>query len=495
MSARKAAARKGPELIVAANRGPVSFHADTSGEPVVTRGAGGLVTVLTTMLRYHDGVWVAMALSPEEKELAAKGKSVSVDLDGEHYRVRYVTTDKRSYDRYYNIVANPMLWFIQHYLWDLGRHPDITQNEIDAWTKGYVPVNELFAKAIVDELDGDGDGKIVIMHDYHLYATAPRVRAAAPRAFLQQFVHIPWAQSDYWRVLPRALRDDIFNGLLANDIVSFHTQHYVENFLHGCLDLLDADVDEKHKTVTVGERIVWVRAYPVSIDAEMLYDAVRSQRVAREERKLLQRRRRYLVVRVDRMDLSKNILRGFKAFDRFLDLYPQFKELVTFVALLQPSREDVEEYAEYRRRVMQVVAEINTKHGNTDWMPIDVRIQDNFPATLAAYKHFDALMVNATYDGMNLVAKEGALLNEHDGVLILSENTGAFEELGAFAVPVNPFDIEEQAEALHVALTMPAEERHARLESIRGVVEGNSIDKWIGAQFADFDRKRAKEKK
>ena len=495
MSARKAAARKGPELIVAANRGPVSFHADTSGEPVVTRGAGGLVTVLTTMLRYHDGVWVAMALSPEEKELAAKGKSVSVDLDGEHYRVRYVTTDKKSYDRYYNIVANPMLWFIQHYLWDLGRHPDITQNEIDAWTKGYVPVNELFAKAIVDELDGDGDGKIVIMHDYHLYATAPRVRAAAPRAFLQQFVHIPWAQSDYWRVLPRALRDDIFNGLLANDIVSFHTQHYVENFLHGCLDLLDADVDEKNKTVTVGERTVWVRAYPVSIDAEMLYDAVRSQRVAREERKLLQRRRRYLVVRVDRMDLSKNILRGFKAFDRFLDLYPRFKELVTFVALLQPSREDVEEYAEYRRRVMQVVAEINTKHGNTDWMPIDVRIQDNFPATLAAYKHFDALMVNATYDGMNLVAKEGALLNEHDGVLILSENTGAFEELGAFAVPVNPFDIEEQAEALHVALTMPAEERHARLESIRGVVEGNSIDKWIGAQFADFDRKRAKEKK
>ena len=163
--------------------------------------------------------------------------------------------------------------------------------------------------------------------------------------------------------------------------------------------------------------------------------------------------------------------------------------------LFRSSREDVEEYAEYRRRVMQVVAEINTKHGNTDWMPIDVRIQDNFPATLAAYTHFDALMVNATYDGMNLVAKEGALLNEHDGVLILSENTGAFEELGAFAVPVNPFDIEEQAEALHTALTMPAEQRHARLESIRGVVEGNSIEKWIAAQFADFDRKRAKEKK
>ena len=304
-------------------------------------------------------------------------------------------------------------------------------------------------------------------------------------------MHIPWAQSDYWRVLPREIREEIFSSLLANDIVAFHTRHYVENFLHGCLDLLDVDVDEKAKTVTVGDHTVWVRAYPVSIDAEMLYDAVRSQRVAREERKLLQRRRRYLVVRVDRMDLSKNILRGFKAFDRFLDLHPEFKELITFVALLQPSREDVEEYAEYKARVMQVVAEINTKHGNTDWMPVDVRVHDNFPATLAAYKNFDVLMVNATFDGMNLVAKEGALLNEHDGVLILSENTGAFEELGAFVVPVNPFDIEEQAQALHKALTMPAEDRRARLENIRAVVEGNSIEKWIAAQFADFDAKRS----
>jgi trehalose 6-phosphate synthase len=490
MSGTTSRAKKRPELIVAANRGPVSFHADPKGEPVVTRGAGGLVTVLTTMLRHHEGVWVAMALSPEEVELAQHDQSVSVDLDGDHYHVRYVTADKKTYNRYYNIVANPMLWFIQHYLWDLGRHPDITQNEIDAWRLGYMPVNGLFADAIVDEIGGDGDGTIVIMHDYHLYTTAPRVRAAAPKAFLQQFVHIPWAQSDYWRILPREIREEIFSSLLANDIVAFHTRHYVENFIHGCLDLLDVDVDEKAKTVTVGDHTVWVRAYPVSIDAEMLYDAVRSQRVAREERKLLQRRRRYLVVRVDRMDLSKNILRGFKAFDRFLDLHPEFKELITFVALLQPSREDVEEYAEYKARVMQVVAEINTKHGNTDWMPVDVRVHDNFPATLAAYKNFDVLMVNATFDGMNLVAKEGALLNERDGALILSENTGAFEELGAFVVPVNPFDIEEQAQALYKALTMPPEDRRARLESIRAVVEGNSIDKWIAAQFADFDAKR-----
>ena len=158
---------------------------------------------------------------------------------------------------------------------------------------------------------------------------------------------------------------------------------------------------------------------------------MRSARVARAERELLERRREYLLVRVDRLDLSKNILRGFLAFDRFLELHPEFKGRITFLARLQPSREDVEEYVAYRDRVMRLVAEINTRHGNTDWMPIDVRIEDNFPATLAAYRHYDALMVNAIFDGMNLVAKEGALVNTLDGVLILSENTGAFEEIGA----------------------------------------------------------------
>jgi trehalose 6-phosphate synthase len=494
-SAKGAKRGKGDEpprelsLVVAANRGPVSFHSDPSGEPVVTRGAGGLVTVLTAMLRYHPGVWVAAALSPEEEGLAGQEKSVEVELEGDLYRVRYVAPDHEAYHRYYNIIANPILWFIQHYLWDLGRHPDISQNELDAWRLGYVPVNKLFAEAVLDELGGDGAGKVVVFHDYHLYTAAAEVRKGAPKAFLQQFVHIPWVQSDYWRVLPSELREEIFSGLLANDIVAFHTQHYVDNFLQGCIDVLDAEVDHREKTVTFEGRTIWVRAYPVSIDPDVLYDAVSSERVVREEQKLLQRRRRYLMVRVDRLDLSKNIIRGFKAFDRFLDLHPEFKEIITFLALMQPSREDVEEYVEYRTRVMNTVAKINTKHGNTDWMPIDARIQDNFPRALAAYKHYDVLMVNATIDGMNLVAKEGALVNERDGVVILSENTGAFEEIGAFSVPVNPFDIEEQAEAIHTALTMPQEERAARAANIRAVVEGNSIEKWIAAQFVDVERK------
>ncbi len=306
-------------------------------------------------------------------------------------------------------------------------------------------------------------------------------------------MHIPWPQSDYWRVLPRDIREQIFSSLLANDVVAFHTQHYVDSFLQGCVDVLDAAIDPHENAVLLGDRTVWVRAYPVSIDPEVLERAVRSTRVARAERELLEHRREYLVVRVDRLDLSKNILRGFLAFDRFLELHPEFKGRITFLAHLQPSREDVEEYVAYRERVMHLVAEINTRHGNTDWMPIDVRLEDNFPAALAAYRHYDALMVNAIFDGMNLVAKEGALVNTLDGVLILSENTGAFEEIGSLAVAVNPFDIEDQAEAIYRALTMPEPEKAARAKAIRGVVLGNSVEKWVGAQWRDIERKRALE--
>jgi trehalose 6-phosphate synthase len=276
---------------------------------------------------------------------------------------------------------------------------------------------------------------------------------------------------------------------LANDIVAFHTSHYVDNFLRCCADLLDLEVDARRGAVLLGDREVWVRAYPVSIDPAMLRGPAEDRRVLSEERELLARRRDHLLVRVDRLDLSKNIIRGFLAFDRFLDLHPEFRERITFLALLQPSREDVEEYIEYRARVLRTVEQVNTKQGTTDWMPIDLRIQDNFPATLAAYRNYDALMVNAIFDGMNLVAKEGAIVNRRDGVLILSENTGAFEELSAFCVPVNPFDIEEQAQAIHRALTMPAPERGALAGQIRAVVARNSIDKWIAAQFADIDAK------
>ncbi len=205
-----------------------------------------------------------------------------------------------------------------------------------------------------------------------------------------------------------------------------------------------------------------MRAYPLSIDADRLFGASESEEVAEYERELLRRRRDHLIIRVDRADLSKNVLRGFTAFDTFLEQHPEFREKVTFIAHLQPSRLDVPEYAEYMERIEALVAVVNHRHGTTDWMPIDLRIYENFPEAVARYRQFDLLMVNSLFDGMNLVAKEAPAVNTRDGVVMLSENTGAHEELGDCTLSVNPFDIQEQADTIHRALTMDPEEKALR---------------------------------
>ena len=206
-------------------------------------------------------------------------------------------------------------------------------------------------------------------------------------------------------------------------------------------------------------REVWVRAYPLPISAETFHRTAQRPAVHEYEREILRRRREHLILRVDRADLSKNILRGFAAFDLFLEQHPEFQEQVTFIAHLIPSRQDVPEYAEYLERIEALVAVVNHRHGTTDWMPIELRLRENLEEAISAYKHYDLLMVNAMFDGMNLIAKEGPLVNERHGVSLLSENTGAHEELAEFALSVNPFDVQEQADAIHGALTMSAVER------------------------------------
>ncbi|MEK7817354.1 MAG: trehalose-6-phosphate synthase, partial [Actinomycetota bacterium] len=395
-------------------------------------------------------------------------------------------------NRFYNIIANPIIWFIQHYLWDLSVVPDIRPNEKAAWEDGYQVVNRQFAEAICDELERRRDeNPVVMLHDYHLYTCPAIVRERHPEAFLHQFIHIPWPQSDSWRVLPRFIRKAVMGGLLANDIVAFHTKKYVRNFLVCCEEIMGYDVDHARSLVHADGREVVVRAYPISIDADEFESLAGSGPVLAEEEKIKKQRREFLLLRIDRVDLSKNIVRGFKAFDMFLERHPEFRERITFLALLQPSREDVEEYVEYRRKIMRAVEVINTKHGTTDWMPIDVRMQDNFDRSVAAYKQYDVLLVNAIYDGMNLIAKEAGIVNRRDGVLILSENTGAHEELGEYAISVNPFDLERQAEAIYQALTMPEDEKRRRAGMIRETVKDNDIHKWVETQFADIKAKVA----
>jgi trehalose 6-phosphate synthase len=238
-------------------------------------------------------------------------------------------------------------------------------------------------------------------------------------------------------------------------------------------------------------REVWVRAYPISIDPGEFEDLAQSEDVLEQERfvKCLPGK---LLLRVDRTDLSKNVVRGFQAYGRMLERHPEMRGEVTFLAQLQPSRTDIREYAAYMEAVGTTAEEVNEEYGTGSWMPIELFMEDNFPRSVAAYKNYDVLLVNAVRDGMNLVAKEAAVVNEKNGVLVLSENAGAHEELGEYALTVNPYDIDEQADSIYAALSMPEEERGRRAKALRETVDSNTIEDWVEAQIQDIEAYRGR---
>jgi trehalose 6-phosphate synthase len=471
----------------------VTFGRDADGSRVPRRGGGGLVTALRSLVAHHDVTWIASAMTEEDRVVAAEHGPAAVPEtagDGSRYRLRLVAHDPQAYDWYYNVVANPTLWFAQHYLWPLALAPNIDRGLHHAWAEGYVAVNQSFADAVVDELEHEPEAA-VFFHDYHLYVAPALVRERVPGATLAHFVHIPWPQPDYWRVLPEPIRRVLHEGILANDVVSFHTPRWRLNFLRCCEDIARADADFDEGEVTVGGRVVSVRSRPISVDPAEFEGLASSPAVLAEEERIVAERPEFLVVRVDRTDPSKNVVRGFRAFELFLEAHPELWRRVVMLTLLDPSRQDIPEYAEYLGAIQREARRVNDRFQGEGWTPVELKIEDNFPQSVAAYKQYDALVVNAIFDGMNLVAKEAPLVNERAGVLILSENAGAHEELGEWAVTVNPFDVFGQAEAIHRALTMPAADRRRRLDAIRAHVREHDIAHWIELQLADVDAARA----
>jgi trehalose 6-phosphate synthase len=453
------------KLIVVSNRGPVSFGRDGSGARVVRRGGGGLVTALRGLLAHHDVTWIASATTDEDRAVAAEFGGAPIEEAS--CRLRLVAHDPEAYDRFYNQVANPLIWFVQHYLWDLAERPDIDRV---AWS-GYETVNRNFAQAVLEELDRN-PGAAVFFHDYHLYLAPALVRKRRPDAVLAHFVHVPWPQSDYWHVLPDDLRRAVHDGLLANDVVGFHTERWRRNFERSCDDVVG------------GIGATHVVAHGISIDPAEFDAVAQSDEVRAAGDALFAERPAQIVLRVDRTDPSKNIVRGFRALAALFEAHPEHRGRVVMLALLDPSRQDIPEYVDYRAELEATAAEVNARFPGA----VDLRIRDNFPQTVAAYIDYDVLFVNAVYDGMNLIAKEAPLVNRRDGVLVLSENAGAHEELGPWALTVNPFDVEGQAEALHRALTMPADERHTRHAAICEHVRAHDVNDWLSEILADLDR-------
>ena len=469
MSQRTTARRK---LLVVANRAPVTYEGG-----VAKRGGGGLVTALAGLIAHHDVTWVASAMSDEDRALAIDrgGAWEERTRDGDRYRLRFVVHDSPAYELFYNVVANPALWFVQHRLPLRPLGPEFRA----AWDEGYVPVNEAFAAATLEELEREPDAA-VLFHDYHLYLAPRLVRNARPSDVSSHFVHIPWPEPDAWSPLPLELTEAIHAGLLANNVVGFHTERWRRAFLE-CVD--DFVPDGVGSTRTV--------ARPIGVDAQEFERRADDATVLERQAEIEAWRPEQLVVRVDRVDPSKNIVRGFEAFELLLERHPELHGKVAFLALLAPSREDIAEYAAYTAEIEAAAAAVNGRFARDGWTPVRLDVADDFPRSLAGYKEFDVLLVNPVFDGLNLVAKEAFLLNERHGALVLSENAGAHEELGEWAVTVDPFDVSGQADALYEALTLPAGERRRRADAIRAHVRTHDIREWIDAQLRDLDAVRS----
>ena len=386
---------------------------------------------------------------------------------------------------YYSVIANPVLWFIQHYLWDLGNEPVIDERIHQAWTDGYVQVNLQMAERVIELAHAHSEPPLVLIHDYQLYLVGRIVRDAVPDAIIQHFIHVPWPTAQYWKVLPMHMRDRIIEGLLGCNIIGFQSSRDVRNFLLTVEENMGLQVDEHERAVVSEGRIVYARHYPISVDVGATERLASSRGVKRQEQDIAEWRPPFLIARIDRTDPSKNIVRGFIAYDKLLRYHPDLRGQVQFWAFLQPSRQDVAAYVRYLRQIRQTAARINSDLGTADWQPIRLEVAESERKAIAALKNFDVLLVNPVYDGLNLVAKEGALVNQKDGVIVLSENAGAYEELREHVLSVNPFDVEATAAAMYNGLMMSPEERHRLNDGARNVVRANDIARWISNQVQD----------
>ena len=474
-------------LILASNRGPMEYHVQPDGTIQPRRGSGGVVTALSGLTNNVDFTWIASAMGEGDRRAAEVngGKAVPSPLPGQHVSVRFVTTPRRAYHKYYNIICNPLLWFLQHYMWSSPYTPRVDSVVYDAWENGYIYVNQEFADAIVEEAGRSELQPLVMVHDYQLYLVPRMVREKLPNARIHQFVHIPWPASSYWELLPAMIRTGICDALCHADIVGFQAERDVRAFLESCESFLeDVQVDYRKQMVSYKGHETQVRSYPISIDVDEVRQISTSTRAAEYESRMTKLLGEQTIVRVDRAEPSKNIVRGFTAFEIMLDRYPELVGKVRFLAFLVPSRTHIRQYQRYIEEIDAAVRHVNDKFRRPDYEPIQVFYENNYIQAIAGMRLYDVLLVNSVIDGMNLVAKEGPVVNQKDGVLVLSEAAGEYEQLKIGALPVAPADVEGTARALYQALTMEPSERAA---AMRDSIEREDITAWLHHQIADIN--------
>jgi trehalose 6-phosphate synthase len=478
-----------PLVVIVSNRGPFSFKQNDDGTFTYQRGQGGLVTALAGVINHYDVLWVASALSDDDRAWAEHHDDQPQKIEGT--RLQLVRLDEDAYNMYYNQIANPLLWFIHHQMWNIPRKPDLDGSTWNAWEQGYIAVNQTLADAVAERVKEVAEERpvIVLVQDYHLYCFPRMLRdQVGDGVQIQPFIHIPWPGPDSWRLLPETMRNAIFDSLLASDRIGFQTERDAFNFVQTCRFYLDgAHSHGSRDSIEYQGRTVKAQTYPISIDVDKV-NAIRQE----PQTRLLKSRimsiagDNKIILRVDRIEPSKNILRGLQAFRELLEMYPDdYHGEVQMFMLLVPSRMDVEEYQDYLQAVMAEAGMINAAFSESFWEPVRIIVGNNYPRAIAAFQLYDVLLVNPIADGMNLVAKEGALVNERNGVLILSENAGAYYELGDHALVVNPFDIHSTAIAMHEALKMSAAEREERATALKNQVKNASVKAWFRHQLED----------
>jgi trehalose 6-phosphate synthase len=434
-------------------------------------------------------LWVAAAIDKDDFRWAQANEGKPKIVEG--ISLHLMQPKKQAYHGYYNVIANPMLWFIQHQIWDTPRNPSITQETWDAWENGYLEINKAFAEEVVEIIKDEKRPVIILPQDYHLYMLPHYLRKALDaKVQIQPFIHIPWPGPDAWRVLPGQIRTAILTSLLDSDRVGFQTQKDAFNFIQNCRFYLeDAHSRGSRDSVYYRGREIKAVAYPISVDTQKLTDISEEPQTHLLKSQLLNFvSDRKVILRVDRIEPSKNILRGLEAYSTLLHAHPEHRGKVQMLALLVPSRMGVDEYQDYLRDIMSAAGMINARFSNPYWEPVRIMLGDNYGRAIAAMQFYDVLLVNPLADGMNLVAKEGALVNQKDGVLVLSEDAGAFYELGEHALTVSPFDVYGTAEAIHQALTMPLEEKRSHANALKKIVKNADIRTWFYDQVDDAMR-------
>jgi trehalose 6-phosphate synthase len=481
-------------LVLATNRGPVEYSVSDDETLQHRRGAGGLVTALTGMGSRTRVTWVALAMTDGDRLAAQQaqrqGQFLPSPLPGCQMDLRYVVLPKSTFRKHYEQISNRVLWFLQHYLADPAEASRSLHLIEDAWHNGYRKANQAMAEAVCEEIEREHTEAAVMLHDYHLYLAPAMIRRRHPSIAIQQFIHIPWPAVRYWQsFLPEALTRDIYGGLLGNDVLGLQTRRDVQNFLEGARVVLEgAEVDTEAGVVDWHDHRTLVRDYPISIavsEERRLVESVEGERAAECIRPQLCEQ---TIMRVDRIEPTKNIVLGFQAYRRLLETHPELRGRVTFLAFLVPSRQALRKYRRYQAEVLRLIEDINRRYSSDGWTPIHAFVGNDRTQALVAMQYYDVLLVNPLIDGMNLVAKEGPVVNQRNGVLVLSRTAGAFQQLGRAALPTSPTDLRETAEALYQALTLPADERRLKARLARSMVEHDDLDGWMSRQVRDLNQ-------